>query len=72
MDPIGGDNSILVLNSFPQIYTGRNIVKLLSGESLLEAKYEGIRRKEGVCQKDIGVKGIPFKNICSLTPISLL
>ena len=37
-------------------------VRLVSGESLLEAMEEGRRRKEGVCQEDTGVKGIHFRN----------
>ena len=59
------------LKSYPQIDTGGVGVRLMSGESLLEVREEGRRRKEGVCQEDTGVKGIPFEMVCSLTPISL-
>ena len=34
----------------------------MSGESLLEAREEVNRRKEGVCQEDTGVKGVHFLN----------
>ena len=34
----------------------------ISGESLLEARKEGRRRKEGVSQEDISTKGIHFRN----------
>ena len=44
----------------------------MSGESLLEAREEGMRRKEGIFQEDAGVKGIPFKIIFLLTLVSLL
>ena len=45
---------------------------LLSEESLLEAREELSRRKEGVSQEDTGNKGIPFEMGCSLIPVSLL
>ena len=44
----------------------------MSGESLLEAREEGRRRKEGIFQEDTGIKGIPFKIICFLTLVSLM
>ena len=34
----------------------------MSGESLLETREEGRRRKEGICQDYSGVKGIHFRN----------
>ena len=42
------------------------------GESLLEAREEGRRRKEGVCKEDNDVKGIPFEMGFFLTLVSLL
>ena len=52
------------LTSSPQFDTGGIEVRLLSGESLLEARCreEVRRRKEGVFQEDNGVKGIHFLN----------
>ena len=44
----------------------------MSGESLLETREEVTRIKEGVCQEGTGVKGIPIKIGCSVTPVSLL
>ena len=52
------------LTSSPQFDTGGIEVRLISGESLLEARCreEVRRRKEGVFQEDNGVKGIHFLN----------
>ena len=41
-------------------------------KSLLDPSKERRRRKEGVCQEDTGIKGIPFEVGCFLTPVSLL
>ena len=71
-ETIRGADSRVGLTSPPLLDTGGIEVMLMSGESLLEAREEGRRRKEGVCQEDTGVKGIPFVMVCSLTPISLL
>ena len=46
----------------PHLDTWGVEVRVISGESLLEARDEGRRRKEGVCQEDTGVKGIHFRN----------
>ena len=71
-ETIGGADSRVGLTSSPQLDTGGIKVRLVSGKSLLESREEGGRRKEGVCQEDTGVKGIPFEMDCSLTPVSLL
>ena len=44
----------------PKLDTGGIEVRLISGESLLEARQEGRGRKEGVFKEDTRVKGIPF------------
>ena len=43
------------LTSSPHIDAGGAEVGPMSGLSLLEARAEGISRKEGMCQEDIGV-----------------
>ena len=60
------------LTSPPQLDTRGIDVRLMSEESLLEAREEIRRTKEGFCQEDNGVKGIPFEMGCYLTPVSLL
>ena len=52
------------LTSSPQFDTRGIEVRLMSGESLLEAscREEVRRRKGGVFQEDTGVKGIHFLN----------
>ena len=59
-EPIRGAESRVGLTSLPQLDTRGIEVRLMSGESLLEAREEVRRRKEGICQEDTGVKGIPF------------
>ena len=54
---IGGSVLIVELTSPPNIDTGGIEVRPMSGVDLLEAKKEGRRRKEGVCQEYIGVRG---------------
>ena len=71
-EPIVGAYLRVRLTSSPQLDTGGIEVRLMSGESLLEAREEGRSRKEGVCQEGTGVKGIPFEMGCSLTPLILL
>ena len=71
-EPIGGAVSRVGLTSSPHIDTREIEVRLVSGESLLEAREEGSRRKKGVCQEETRAKGIPFEMGCSLTPASLL
>ena len=48
------------LTSSSQINTGGVEVRIISGETLLEAKKEVSRRKEGVCQEDNSANGIPI------------
>ena len=60
------------LTSPPQLDTRGIDVRLMSEESLLEAREEIRRTKEGFYQEDNGVKGIPFEMGCYLTPVSLL
>ena len=71
-EPIIGTESRVGLTSPPQIDTGGGEVRIVSGESLLEAREEVSRRKEGVFQEDTGVKVIPFEMVCFLTPVILL
>ena len=59
-EPIRLSDSRVRLISSPQIDIRGFVVRLISGESLLEAREKRRRRKEGVCQEDIGAKGIPF------------
>ena len=61
-EPITGAKSRVGLTSPSQLDTGGIEVRLTSGESLLESREEGRRRKEGVCQEDTGVMGIYFRN----------
>ena len=63
-EPITGAESRMVLTPSPQFDTRGIEVRLMSGESLLEAscREEVRRRKEGVCQEDTRVKGIHFRN----------
>ena len=42
------------------------------GERLLEAREEGRRRKEGVCQEDTSFKGVHLEMGCFLTLLSFL
>ena len=60
------------LTSPTNLVTGRIEVRLMSRESLLEAREEGRRRKEELCQEDTGVNRILFKIGSLLTLASLL
>ena len=66
-----GAKSRMGMTSPPHIDTRGIEVRLTSGESLLETREQGRRRKEGVCQEDTDIKGIPFKMGCVLKPVSL-
>ena len=46
----------------PILYWGGVEVSIMSGERLLDSRGKGMRRNEGVCQEDTGVKGIHFPN----------
>ena len=70
--PIRGSDSGVGLISSPQIDTGGIKVRLMLGEIILEAREGVMRRKEGVCQEDTCVKGIPFEIGYSLAPVILL
>ena len=70
--PIRGYDSRVRLTSPPHIDTGGVDVRIMSGDSLLDSREEGSRRKEGVCQEDNSVNGISFKMGCFLTPVRLL
>ena len=59
---ITGSESGVGLTSPPQLDTGGVEVRLMSGEILLEAREEGRRRKEGVCQEDTSIEGVHFRN----------
>ena len=60
------------LTSTLQIETRGIEVILRSAESLLDTRDKGRRKKEGVCQEDTWVQGIPFEMGYLLTPVSLL
>ena len=61
--PITGSESRVGLTSPHDLDTGGVEVRLISGEIILEAREEGGRRKEGVCQEDTSIKGVCFRNI---------
>ena len=71
-ETIRGANLRVGIISYPFLDTRFIGVRLMSRESLLEAREERIRKKEGFYKYDNDVKGIPLKVGCSLTPESLL
>ena len=72
VETIKGAELRVGLISTTQIDNGGIEVKTMSGEILLDAREEGMSRKDGICQEDTGVKGILFEMVCFLTPVSLL
>ena len=60
------------LTLLPQSDTGGIEVRLMSGESILEAREEGRRKKEGVFCEVTGIKDIPLEMGCSLTLVIIL
>ena len=66
---IRGDDLRVVLTSPPNIDTEGIKVRQRSEKSLLYAREEGRNKKEGVCQEDTRIKGIPFEMGCLLIPV---
>ena len=62
----------VVLTSSSQNDNGGINVRLMSGGGPLEAREEGNRRKEGICQENNIVKVIPLEMSYPPTAVSLL